>query len=228
MSATATETAYSATEGMELQPYRAVSRAAVVSLGLGVASILGLVFPTLLILPVVGLVLGLVGLATIRRYPGEYTGGTLAAAGVGACSLLFVGGVALHTYVYLTEVPEGYARVYFHQLQPDPDYPELPVSPQSLELANQPIFIKGYMHPGVSSAGKVNHFILVNDFGTCCFGGQPKPTHMIEIHIPPGKPGVAYSRSMVKLAGQFGVSQHPGESLGLSNVWYHLKVDQVR
>jgi hypothetical protein len=211
-----------------IHPYRAVSRSAIVSLVLGFASSLSLIFASLLVLPLVGLVLGLVARSTIRRYPAEYTGSGLATAGIVCCAIFFLGGAARHTFDYVTEVPDGYARVGFWELQPDPDHPELPVSPKALELSGKPIFIKGYMHPGVASMGKVDHFILVPDMGTCCFGGQPKPTDMIEVRIPDAKQRLAYSTTRVKLAGKFQLSLQPGQSLGLANVWYHLTVNEVR
>jgi hypothetical protein len=216
------------THETNFEQYRAVSRAAIVSVVIGVVSAMAIAFPLLLMLPIVGIVLGLVGLSTIRRYPAEYSGRGLAMAGIVTCSLNLFSSVAWSTYDYVTEVPDGYARVGFWELQPDPDRPELPVSPKALELAGKPIFIKGYMHPGVSSSGKVDHFILVPDMGTCCFGGQPKPTDMIEVRIPDSKNRLAYSRTRIKLAGEFRLSMQPGQSLGLNNVWYHLTVSEVR
>ena len=82
--------------------------------------------------------------------------------------------------------------------------------------------------PGVASMGKVNHFILVPDMGTCCFGGQPKPTDMIEVFVPDGKDRVAYSPRRIKLAGTFYLADVPTKSLGLNNVWYHMEIDQVK
>jgi hypothetical protein len=64
--------------------------------------------------------------------------------------------------------------------------------------------------------------------GTCCFGGQPKPTDMIEVYIPDGKTRVAYSPRRLKLAGTFMLTNQPTQSLGLSGVWYHLQADQVK
>jgi hypothetical protein len=209
-------------------PYRAVSRAAVVSAVLGVVSLLSLAFATLLILPLVGLALGLSALSTIRRFPNEYTGTKLAAFGAVVSVMVFVGGVTWHSYVYATEVPEGYTRVGFWELQPDPDHPEYLLPPKAMEIAGSKIFIKGYMHPGVASGGKVDHFILVPDMGTCCFGGQPKPTDMIEIEVKDRAQRVAYSTRRIKLAGTFRLSQRPQTFGKLENVWYHLEVDQVR
>ena len=122
-------------------------------------------------------------------------------------------------------MPDGYIRTGFWELQPDPDRPELPVSPKSLELSGKKIFIKGYMHPGVSSSGKVDRFILVPDMGTCCFGGEPKATDMIEVHIarscqaagllaPDGQAGGHSSRS----------ARSPRKVQMKNPVWYHLEV----
>jgi hypothetical protein len=212
----------------DVAPYRAVSRAAVVSAVLAVVSLLSLAFSTLLILPLVGLALGLSALSTIRRFPNEYTGTTLAAFGAVVSVLVFVGGVTWHSYVYATEVPEGYTRVGFWELQPDPEHPEYLLPPKAMEIAGSKIFIKGYMHPGVATGGKVDHFILVPDMGTCCFGGQPKPTDMIEIEVKDKAQRVAYSTRRIKLAGTFRLSQRPRAFGKLENVWYHLEVDQVR
>ena len=226
----ATDISYPATAGAELQPYRALSRAAIVSVVLGVVSLLALVFPSLLILPLVGLVLGLVGLSTVRRYPTEFTGSRLALLGTALGAATFGGGTARHMYVYATEVPEGYKRTAFWELQPDPDYPEYgPISKTASDLSGQKIFIKGYMHPGSAGLGKVDHFILVPDMGTCCFGGDPKSSDMIEVKVPDAANRLSYSRRQIKLAGEFEVGPPAGQSLQMKNpVFYHLEVHDVR
>ncbi|HMC11739.1 MAG TPA: DUF3299 domain-containing protein [Pirellulaceae bacterium] len=228
----------------ELAPYRAICRTAVIS---AVMAAVSLPLVTLALVSMkyqvgdavplgmlgalfagVALVLGIVGVRTVRRYPTEYTGGKLAHTGVIGGLILLVAGSASAAFTYTTEVPDGYNRVGFWELQPDPDEPGLPISPKAIDLTGKPIFIKGYMHPGVASMGKVNHFILVPDMGTCCFGGQPKPTDMIEVFVPDGKDRVAYSPRRIKLAGTFLLADRPTQSLGLNNVWYHMQVDQVK
>jgi hypothetical protein len=228
----------------ELAPYRAICRTAVISALMAAISLPFVVFAVvsmrLQFADAVGLggwgaafafaavVLGLAGIRTVRRYPNEYTGGKLARAGFIGGLILFLSGALAATYTYTTEVPDGYNRISFWDLQPDPDQPELPIAPQAFKLTGTPIFIKGYMHPGVASMGKVNHFILVPDMGTCCFGGQPKPTDMIEVYVPDGKERVAYSPRRLKLTGTFLLADRPTQSLGLNNVWYHMEVDQVK
>jgi len=229
----------------DLAPYRAISRSAIISAVMaairmplvalalyatasryGDAVTLGLIGS---LFAAAAIVLGLAALWTIRRYPSEYTGGRLARTGLVGGVVLLVAALPVSVYTYATEVPAGYTRVWFDELKRlDEDQPGLPVSPRSLELSGQKIFIKGYMHPSVASTGRVKHFILVSDFGTCCFGGQPKPTHMIEVHFPDKIQGVAYSTRTLKLAGTFLLADRPIQSLGLSGVWYHMEVDQVR
>ncbi len=228
----------------ELAPYRAVNRSAVVSVILAVLSMplvamavasspfrygdavqVGLIGGALAIPAVL---LGFSGWRTVLRYPDEYTGGGLGRFGCIAGVGLMLSGFGAASYTYATEVPEGYMRVGFWELQPDPDRPELPIGPKALELMGQPIFIKGYMHPGVASNGKVEYFILVPDMGTCCFGGQPKPTDMIAVHVPDADQRPSYSTRKISLAGNFALADRPINALGLQGVWYHLQAKEVR
>jgi Protein of unknown function (DUF3299) len=229
----------------DLAPYRAICRSAILSTVLAVVSLplVGLAIFSAVFqygdavpigslgaaLALFAVIMGISGLSTIRRYPTEYTGKRLATTGLVAGAVLLLVGASLSAYTHLTEVPEGYEPISFDgDLKPDPDRPDLPVSPKSLELSGKPVFIKGYMHPGVASSGKVNHFILVRDFGTCCFGGQPKSTHMIEVYVPDGVERVAYSTRTIKLSGTFMLADRPVQSLGLAGVWYHMQADQVK
>ncbi|HEY2414365.1 MAG TPA: DUF3299 domain-containing protein [Pirellulaceae bacterium] len=230
--------------GEDLAPYRAISRSAVISavlaaisLPLVVLAVVSMRFQVGDAVPLgfvgaflafIAFIMGVVGARAVRRYPTEYTGGRLAKTGmIGGVFLAIIGSTSA-SFTYSTEVPDGYNRVGFWELQPDPDQPELPIAVKAIELTGKPIFIKGYMHPGVASMGKVNHFILVPDMGTCCFGGQPKPTDMIEVFIPDGKERVAYSPRRIKLAGTFLLADRPIQSLGLKNVWYHMEADRVQ
>jgi hypothetical protein len=210
----------------EAVTYRSVSRSAVISLVLSFVSLLALLFAPLLVLPVVALVLGLTALSTIRRYPGEYTGKGMALIGTAVSSTVFVLGAILHTVDYATEVPEGYQRISFSDLQPEIKIPGAPPPQKVLDLNGKQIFIKGYIHPGVATMGKVDHFILVPDMGTCCFGGQPAMTDMIEVRIKDDASKVKYSTRRVKLAGKFALGRSMEKAPGdLRDVIYHLEAD---
>jgi hypothetical protein len=243
--ATVTELSPPLSHEEELAPYRAVSRSAVVSVILAVICmpLVGLAIVSSLFrfgdavqvgllggaLAIPAVLLGFSGWRSVLRYPEEYTGGGLARFGCITGIGLMLGGFAAASYTYATEVPEGHLRVGFWELQPDPDRPELyPIGPKALEFHEKKIFIKGYMHPGVASSGKVEYFILVPDMGTCCFGGQPKPTDMIAVHVPDAEERPSYSTHKLSLAGTFALADRPMDGIGLKGVWYHLQAKEVR
>ncbi len=209
--------------------YRALSKAAVMSLVLAFLSLLGLVFPTLLVLPIVGVILGFIALKNLRRYPNELTGRVPAVIGTFGCLVLLTGGAAWHTHTYLTEVPDGYTRISYSQLQSKGMYPgtNTPILPE--ELDGKRVFIKGYVHPGVSSMGRIRKFILVPDMGTCCFGGQPKRmTDMIEVTLTKSK-GIQYNLRKRKVGGILHVRYQVHKVAGgLKGGLYELKADYVK
>lgn len=208
------------------QPYRRVSRLAVVSLVMVVFSLSAFLFPALAVLPLVGVLAGVLSLWGIRRYPRELTGTIPACIGITICGGLFIGSTAMHTAIYLTEVPDGYQRISFADLQPDEKHRELPVSERALELNGQRVFVKGYVYPGEKKSN-LKKFVLVRDLGTCCFGGQPKPTHMIDITLDdPHR--VDYNTGIRRLGGILKVDTRPKKVGDLGGVYFQLEADYVR
>jgi hypothetical protein len=201
--------------------YRTVSRGAIGSVVLFFLGLTSLSFSVLVILPLAGLLLGFSGYRSIRRYPDEYTGLRLAYFGMTSCLLLMVGTITYHSYVYATEVPPDHVRVSFSELQPENKKAAF-LPKRAVELRGQKIFIKGYMHPGVSGMGKVNQFVLVPDMGTCCFGGQPAPTDMILVHTTDDAE-VAYAPRSIKLTGKFDVGDEAQNFGDVKNVIYRLE-----
>ena len=59
-----------------------------------------------------GIVFGILAWRNLRRYPDELTGRTTATLGLVGSLALLVGGSVMHTYVYMTEVPDG-LRAHF-------------------------------------------------------------------------------------------------------------------
>jgi hypothetical protein len=171
------------------------------------------------------LLLGIVAYRNIRQYPQELTGKPMALAGAGLSAIFLVTGTSLHAYDYATEVPEGYQRISFANLQPVPQHPELPVSPESLQLHGKKVFVKGYVYPD-GQKNNIKKFILVPDMGTCCFGGQPKLTDMIEVTLE-GPNRIAYSMRKRKLAGILHVDTSLKPVSGLTGVFYQLEADHV-
>jgi hypothetical protein len=210
----------------ELAPYRALCKSAVASLTLALLSISVVVTPVLLLLPALGVIAGLMALSRLRRYPDELTGRPLAWLGLALSVVVLLGGTALHASIYATEVPEGYRRITFDDLQPNEKGRELPVSPLALELNGQKTFIKGYVYPD-GQRNNIKRFVLVADLGTCCFGGQPPLTHMIEVTLrDPYR--VAYSMRKLKLGGTLKVDKRLKPLSGLGGVYFQLDADYVR
>jgi|GEM_PF-524957 len=184
--------------------YRAVSKAAVLSLVLGILAAFGTIFIPLTVLCLAGLIFGLVAIGNLRRYPSELIGRTPAALGVVLSLLMFIGAVTIHTTVYMVEVPEGYRRVAFFQLEKED---------VQRELNGELIFVKGYVHPGVQGMRTIKKFVLVPDMGTCCFGGQPKLTDMMEVTLTTQQ-GVRYDRHLRRVAGTFRINTNQRKTAG--------------
>ncbi len=209
----------------ELPSYRAVSALAVASAILGLLSALALLDWAMGILPAITVLVGSRALQRIRANPDELTGGVWARLGIGLALVFLFAGWARLSYVYVTEVPEGYQRITYDDLQPDPDKPG-EIIPESVKaFEGKKVFIKGYVYPSSQSEG-IKELILVRDTGTCCFGGQPRLTDMVQVTLEPPLE-LTYSMRQHRLGGTFHVE--PGAALhGLGGVVYHLRADYVR
>lgn len=185
--------------------YHPVPPLAPITLFLGVCASAGLLGIPGLAIGVVGTITGLIATAQIRRAEGELGGRVVAKAGLVLSLLFLLSGVSLHTYVYATEVPEGYQRVSFNWLSKEE--PKLTpkgaeVTPAVSDLDEKPIFIKGYMFPTRQETG-LTEFVLVKDTGQCCFGGNPKITDMIVVKFKDGMTVNHKPQTLVAVAGTF-------------------------
>jgi hypothetical protein len=177
----------------------------------------------LVAIPLVGVALSLLALLKIRRHSDELSGRTLARAGL-ALSLFFgVVGPAWLTYNYVTEVPDGYERISYAELQPEPGQQ---VPPAAFSLEGKKVFIKGYVYPGREKEG-IQQFLLVRDQGECCFGGNPKLTDRILVTLEDPL-RLTYSTRIHKLAGTFHVEvQNSAIDNARGGVFYHLQADHL-
>ena len=208
-------------------PYRAMSSTAIASLVFAVmASLMGFFFWPGLGLALIGICVGIMALSKIKAYPDEFDGRSIAVTGVVLNAIVLLGGAAMHGYIYLTEVPDGYSRVQFYDLQQPDNGPDMPTE-KAIAIDGEPVFLKGYIHPS-SGSGLLKQFILVPDLGTCCFGGQPKSSDMIEVTLTGGETTKAGFRRK-KLAGTFKVNQMPQKITDFdNNIFYRMKVDQIK
>ena len=228
------ESAYSPTqtisslEADQYEQYRTLSFSAIVALVFGLISVpTALVAPQnvgLLVFPLIGMLIGVFAVFKLQNRTDEFTGMGAAKFGLLLSTILFFGGFAFTAYTYATEVPEGYERISFGDLQPDPRRPELPYAPLAEQLIERKVFVKGYVYPDGQRTA-IKQFVLVPDMGTCCFGGQPKLTDMIQVTLEdPHRVEYTYYRR--SLAGTFRMGSSTADKVG--QIIYHLEADYVR
>jgi hypothetical protein len=131
-----------------------------------------------------------------------------------------------HSVVYATEVPEGYTRINFEVLQPDERKPNQRISDRAKTLNGDRVFVKGYVYPDGQQRG-IKRFVLVRDLGTCCFGGQPKLTHMIEVTLK-DPIRIEYTMRKRRLGGILQVNEKLKPVQGLGGVYFQLAADYLR
>jgi hypothetical protein len=197
---------------------------AVVSLALGVLSFVAVFAITLSIIPLAAVLTGMYAWRQIALRQGEMSGQRLANIGIGLGLMFWLSGWALLAYQRAVEVPEGYRRLTFDELQPDENVPNelIPASAQAVD--GQRVFMKGYMLPG-RQTHDIHEFLLVWSSGDCCFGGNPPLTHVVEVKFAP-ELSIDYSTQVQRVAGTFHVDRNVGGSLG-QNVIYRLDADWV-
>ena len=210
----------------ELRPYRVLRQTSggLGRLGCGIVAVVRIRGAS--VSAAVGLFSGLAALRSIRRYPDELSGMMPAALGITLCGVEFAVGVALHSISYATEVPDGYYRISFADLQPSPGRADLPIPPDAAQLNGKRVFVKGYLYPD-GQQDNIKRFVLVPDMGTCCFGGQPKLTDMIEVTLrDPLR--TEFARKKRKLGGILKVDMALKPVSGLGGVYYQLTADYLQ
>ncbi len=208
----------------EQHQYRSISKSAVASCAFAAFSVLALFVVSMVVVPFAGMVLAIMALLSIRRYPRELTGKMAAQAGLLLCGGLFIGSISWHTFNYVTEVPEGYQRISFSQLQPD-DKPREMFPPRALDWSGEKVFLKGYVFPG-DRRDNLKHFILVRGYDECCFGTEPAPTHMVEVtFVDPLR--INYSTRLRNIGGTFKVHEQ-GKRVGTRLVFFELEADYLK
>lgn len=203
--------------------YRSMSRAAVLCTTFALFGLLAWFSPLLLFLPMMSLVFGVVAFKNLARFPSELVGKPLAWIGSVLSGVVLVVAPIYHTYVYYTEVPEGFERISFSTLMASKKEEDRPPM-EALALDGKKVFLKGYIHPTSISSAAAKTFVIVPDLGTCCFGGQPPLTHMIEVRLVNDHVASKGLRRH-SLAGTLEVHPNPKPVDGLIGVFYQLEAE---
>ena len=72
--------------------------------------------------------------------------------------------------------------------------------------------MKGYVYPD-GQMNDIKRFVLVPDMKTCCFGGQPKLTDMIEVTLT-NEHRVRYDRFLRRVGGTFRINTAKRKTVG--------------
>ncbi len=207
--------------------YRSLSKAAIAGAAFAILGTVFLLASVLIILPVIALGLSLVGVGNIKKYPEELVGMKAAKFGLVTSLLVLVGGLGWHYYVYSTEVPEGFERISYRMLKDDKDT-DLPYSEKAVALDGEKVFLKGFVRPGTKKKN-LQKFILVGDFGSCCFGGAPEITDVVAINIL-GEERVHYGLRVRKIAGTFKLNKRkaPTAEKEVPKVFYQIDAEYIK
>jgi hypothetical protein len=144
-------------------------------------------------------------LSRIRREPERYSGKGMARIGLALSLVLLFGGVSYGSYVYFTEVPDGYSRISFTKMKPDElqERGGLLVPPDVSSLEGKNVFIKGYIRPdSITVPRGIDEFLLVRDNNQCCFGDMSKIKYYDQILVKmTGDHRLDFSRGVFCIGG---------------------------
>lgn len=189
---------------------------------LGVLSIVTALHWALVVIPLAGIVLGWQAKQRIGRAPEEWTGLGLAQLGIVLSVALWTVGYSWLIFAGVNEVPFGYKRVAYEDLQPDPSKPTEPIPESATDMRDKKVFIKGYMQPRRKQSG-IKEFILCPSNGECPFCiPNPKRTEMIRVVLQ-GDMETVYTNRLIGVAGKFQV-----DLADPSGVPYGLEADYLR
>lgn len=189
--------------------YKSISRGAVVSVCMGLFAFTGFLFAPGAAFAVLGICAALYARYSIRKYPQELTGRGVAKFGMLLSLVLLLSTSTMHTYIYFTEVPPDHERLTFGAIKA-PKHLKWQPPKTALEMNGKQVFIKGYTFPGKQKKN-LSKFLLVGDFGDCCFGGNPEPSHLVRVSIKNGRK-IDYSQRVRKLSGTFRVLESAREN----------------
>ena len=224
-------------ESNEFQ-YRPLSMAAIASLVFGMVGLLTIVAAnTSLIqclmmspIPLLGVVLGITSLSRIKAMPDQISGKGLAVAGVALSLVGLISGVGYASFVYATEVPEGYQRTSFEELRPDEvERRGNDLIPRKIKkLDGEKVFIKGYMRAdSTPRRHNVDKFLLVRDNEQCCFGDLSSVQFFDQILVSTvGNLSTDYSTRIFRTGGTLKINPD-NVGRGVGHPVYELKVDHL-
>jgi len=205
--------------------YRAISGAAIAAAAVATVSPVAFFGWSLAAVPLIGAVLAGIALRDIAARHPLLTGRPLAIVSLLVSLVVLAASVASHAHEYATELPEGFERLSYADLQPAEGEAATRVPDPARAMDGRNVLLKGYIYPGKQQHGLVQ-FLLVRDQGDCCFGGNPKITDRVLVQLS-DPAGIDFTPKLTKVAGRFRV-QPMGTADLQGGVLYHLDAASVR
>ena len=208
--------------------YRTVSKAAIVCVVFSILGLLAFLFSGFVILPFLSICFGIIALINFSRYPEELSGSMATRIAMFVSSVVFASSLAMHFYIYATEKKDGYERISFYELKPKRNESSI-YAAKAVEIDGEKVFLKGYVRPGLKK-NKLKKFILVGDFGACCFGGNPKITEVVAVSIKNDDQYVNYGYRLRRIHGEFKLHKRRKSvrEKDLPHIIYEIEADDVQ
>jgi len=213
------------------ETYQSVCKSAVASVIFGVLGLAAFLSQMFLLLPLLAILFGFLALKAIRQWPDELVGKAAAKIGLLLGLVCFVVAAGMHSFIYATEVPDGYRRISFAELKPSSRRSKNgdTFALRAKEFDGKKVFIKGYVRPPSGKQYNLKSFIMVGDFGDCCFGGDPDIADVIAVKIKIDDT-VNYGYGLRRIGGTFKLN--PGMAVSseeeIPRVFYEIEADYVR
>jgi hypothetical protein len=184
--------------------YRALCPLAVTSVVIAALSWMTVFHWGFVAVPLAGVIFGWVALRQIRKAPDELAGRAASLIGLIGSAALGIVGLTFFATGYTSEVPFGYTRLNYEDLQPDPSKPTEAAPETAVNMDDKKVFVKGFMQTPRQRT-HIKEFIMNPCSGECPFCiKSPKRTEMIRV-ILPGDLEAEYTTRQIGVAGRFHV-----------------------
>lgn len=195
-------TDYAEVQQEKASEYRSIGPLAVTSFVFGILSFFTFLYWPLALIPLVGIILGVVSIRRMMEAPGEVGGFEFASLGIGLSVLFWLVGYGWIGWQYYHTVPSGYERITFEDLLPDKETKKLPPKLIQFSKDRTKVYIEGYMYQTPRMTG-IEHFCLVRAVEHCKFCSRTDAANsfnMIDVKLVNGQK-VSYKTSPIKVGG---------------------------
>lgn len=211
---------YDEVRPQEEDQYRAIGSLSIASFVFGLLSFTAMFSGFLLLVPVLGLVFGVLSARKIIAMPTVVGGFRLTVAGLALSIVFGCLGLWWQYYSYYNVTPAGYHELTFIDFAAGQSGA---IPNEIAALDGQKVFVKGYMYP-LKQQDAIEKFALVRTITTSSFSGAtPDPTDMILVEIKTGQK-IDYRAKPIRVGGIL----HVRRDFSYEKLPYTIEADIVR